>query len=216
MDDRQARRLVYFLQAACCLEADDDPWLRRVTNAAASVTHRAIVASHSLVYDTSAVSAFRATIMQVDGPSGMPGILAEGLAQFTPHFVARTFRSGFFDPSGRTASMPPDPPRTRPRKPPWSRHRKLEMWVLRGLGDRARALRRWRPLADARWTLVAYVALGQSTKETAYALGISDTTVRVHLKHAATKLGVRTRADLLRHPQVEALRPQTCAGHEPE
>ena len=40
---------------------------------------------------------------------------------------------------------------------------------------------------------VAYVAAGQSTKETAYALGISANTVRVLLARAAAKLGAKTR-----------------------
>jgi DNA-binding CsgD family transcriptional regulator len=55
---------------------------------------------------------------------------------------------------------------------------------------------------------VAYVALGQSTKEAAYALGISDVTVRVLLARAATKLGVRTRRELLAHEKVRSLRPR--------
>jgi DNA-binding CsgD family transcriptional regulator len=55
---------------------------------------------------------------------------------------------------------------------------------------------------------VAYVAAGQSTKETAYALGISANTVRVLLARAAAKLGVKSRAELLRHPDVRKLRPE--------
>src|SRR6266540_1833450 len=54
---------------------------------------------------------------------------------------------------------------------------------------------------------VAYLAIGQSTKETAYALGISDVTVRVLLARAAAKLGVRSRAELLAHDEVPPLRP---------
>ncbi len=54
---------------------------------------------------------------------------------------------------------------------------------------------------------VAYLAIGQSTKETAYALGIADATVRVLLGRAAAKLGVRSRAALLLHPEVSGLCP---------
>jgi DNA-binding CsgD family transcriptional regulator len=50
--------------------------------------------------------------------------------------------------------------------------------------------------------VVACLALGQSTKEAAYALGISDATVRVLLARAVAKLGVRSRAALLDHPEV--------------
>jgi DNA-binding CsgD family transcriptional regulator len=108
--------------------------------------------------------------------------------------------------------------------------------------DTVRLLPGWRPLTDARWTLVDsfetggkryivarenqprrpglasltererqvvhYLALGQSTKETAYALGISDATVRVLLARAAVRLGVRSRAELLRHPEVRLLRAE--------
>jgi DNA-binding CsgD family transcriptional regulator len=118
--------------------------------------------------------------------------------------------------------------------------------------DRARSSRgaggeslgRWRPLTEARWTLVdsyerggaryvvarenqaevralssltererqivAYVAVGQSTKETGYALGISDSTVRVLLSRAAAKLGARSRSELLDHPEVRPLVPETA------
>ncbi len=44
--------------------------------------------------------------------------------------------------------------------------------------------------------IVGYVALGQSNKLIAYELGMSPSTVAVHLKRAATKLGVRSRAEL--------------------
>jgi DNA-binding CsgD family transcriptional regulator len=337
MDDQQARALVDFLEAAYCLETNDQAWLQAVTNAAAGVSRCPFVGAHSLTYDASDLAAFRATTMHVDGPSETPAILQEALGQFTPHFVARTYRSGtLFAPSGRTVSAPEmdgmfakmaamgvadlvaingfDPTgmgvclqlwvphlvdfertecalfrrvahhlsaahrvRRRLRSSGASadtadgaeavldRHgrvvhasgpaknktaqmdlvetSKARDATLSRRGDRAHALGRWRPLTDARWTLVdsferdgaryivarenqaevqgllalsdrerqvvAYVALGQSTKETAYALGISDTTVRVHLKHAATKLGVRTRAELLRHRQVKALCPHT-------
>jgi DNA-binding CsgD family transcriptional regulator len=54
--------------------------------------------------------------------------------------------------------------------------------------------------------VVSYLALGQSTKETAYALGISDATVRVLLRRAASKLGTASRVELFNHPEVRRLR----------
>jgi DNA-binding CsgD family transcriptional regulator len=109
-----------------------------------------------------------------------------------------------------------------------------------GGADAVLTLGRWRPLTEARWTLVDgfesdgkryivarenqprlpglaaltererqvvhYLALGQSTKETAYALGISDVTVRVLLARAAGKLGAGSRAALMAHPEVKLLR----------
>jgi len=62
-------------------------------------------------------------------------------------------------------------------------------------------------LSERERQVVAYAALGQSTKETAYALGISDSTVRVLLARAAARLGAKTRASLLDHPAVRSLRP---------
>jgi DNA-binding CsgD family transcriptional regulator len=62
-------------------------------------------------------------------------------------------------------------------------------------------------LSDRERQTVAYLAVGQSTKETAYALGISDVTVRVLLGRAAAKLGVRSRAGLLAHDEVRLLCP---------
>jgi DNA-binding CsgD family transcriptional regulator len=62
-------------------------------------------------------------------------------------------------------------------------------------------------LTDRERQAVVYLAIGLSTKETAYALGISDVTVRVLLARAAAKLGVRSRAELLAHDEVRSLRP---------
>src|SRR4051812_43002802 len=62
-------------------------------------------------------------------------------------------------------------------------------------------------LSERERQAVAYLAIGQSTKEAAYALGISDATVRVLLSRAAAKLGVRSRSALLSHPEVRRLRP---------
>ena len=70
------------------------------------------------------------------------------------------------------------------------------------------AVRGLQDLSDRERQAVAYLAVGQSTKETAYALGISDATVRVLLARAATKLGVGSRAALLAHPAVRAISPR--------
>jgi DNA-binding CsgD family transcriptional regulator len=45
---------------------------------------------------------------------------------------------------------------------------------------------------------VAHIARGSTTKETAYALGVSDATVRVLLMRAARRCGARSRSDLVR------------------
>lgn len=52
---------------------------------------------------------------------------------------------------------------------------------------------------------VVCLARGQSTKETAFALGISDVTVRVLVRRAAAKVGARSRSELFAHPEVRAL-----------
>jgi len=52
-------------------------------------------------------------------------------------------------------------------------------------------------LTPAEQAVVAYTARNYSTKETAYALGISDSTVRVLLMRAARRLGARNREELL-------------------
>jgi DNA-binding CsgD family transcriptional regulator len=67
-------------------------------------------------------------------------------------------------------------------------------------------------LAERERQAVAYLAIGQSTKETAYALGIAAATVRVLLGRAAAKLGVSSRAELLAHPEVMRLRPGRGPG----
>jgi DNA-binding CsgD family transcriptional regulator len=62
-------------------------------------------------------------------------------------------------------------------------------------------------LTDRERQVVDCLAAGQSTKESAYALGISDVTVRVLLARAAAKLGVRSRAALLAHDEVRRMTP---------
>jgi DNA-binding CsgD family transcriptional regulator len=64
-------------------------------------------------------------------------------------------------------------------------------------------------LTERERQVVAYLAMGQSTKEAAYALGISDVTVRVLLRRAASKLGVRSRDSLLAHHEVRQLNAAT-------
>lgn len=63
-------------------------------------------------------------------------------------------------------------------------------------------------LSERERQVIAHLALGQSTKETAYALGISDATVRVLVARAATKLGVKNRRGVLEHPEVRSLVPR--------
>jgi DNA-binding CsgD family transcriptional regulator len=63
-------------------------------------------------------------------------------------------------------------------------------------------------LSERERQVVNYLALGQPTKETAYALGISDATVRVLLARAAGKPGVGSRAVLLAHPARARLRDE--------
>jgi DNA-binding CsgD family transcriptional regulator len=52
-------------------------------------------------------------------------------------------------------------------------------------------------LTDAECSVVAHIAHGCTTKETAYNLGISDATVRVLLMRAARRCSVKTRGALL-------------------
>lgn len=59
-------------------------------------------------------------------------------------------------------------------------------------------------LTEREQQVVLQALLGFSNKEIAYALGISDSTVRVLMARAAAKLGVRTRAELLLHPALQA------------
>ena len=106
--------------------------------------------------------------------------------------------------------------------------------------DGLRALDLWRPLNNARWTLVdsfeeggrryivarenqaeatsfsdltdrerqivVHATLGMSNKQIAYALGISDATVRVLMARAAKRFGVRSRKELLAHPVMSEAR----------
>jgi DNA-binding CsgD family transcriptional regulator len=54
--------------------------------------------------------------------------------------------------------------------------------------------------------VVLQAAVGFTTKEIAYALGLSDSTVRVLMARAMKRLGVRSRAELLSHPSLRKVR----------
>ncbi len=55
-------------------------------------------------------------------------------------------------------------------------------------------------LTDRERQIVVHASLGLSNKQIAYALGISDATVRVLMARAAKRFGVRSRKELLAHP----------------
>jgi DNA-binding CsgD family transcriptional regulator len=58
---------------------------------------------------------------------------------------------------------------------------------------------------DRERQIVVHAALGQTNKEIAYMLGISESTVRVLVARAARRLGTRTRRELLAHPVLRSL-----------
>jgi DNA-binding NarL/FixJ family response regulator len=60
-------------------------------------------------------------------------------------------------------------------------------------------------LSNRERQIVAFLALGSTTKEIAYQLGISDSTTRVLLSRATTKLRVRSRQELIDLVTREAL-----------
>jgi DNA-binding CsgD family transcriptional regulator len=60
-------------------------------------------------------------------------------------------------------------------------------------------------LSNRERQVVAFLALGRTTKEIAYQLGIADSTTRVLLSRAASKLRTETREELLRLVTREAL-----------
>ena len=67
-------------------------------------------------------------------------------------------------------------------------------------------------LTERERQVVAFLALGRSTKEIAYTLGISDSTTRVLLSRAAARMGVRTREELVRLVTRQALPGLDTAG----
>ena len=76
------------------------------------------------------------------------------------------------------------------------------------------ALRGLAALSERERQVVVYLALGRSTKEIAYALGISDSTVRVLLARAATRLRARNRQQLIRLATRQSL-PELARANEP-
>jgi DNA-binding CsgD family transcriptional regulator len=68
-------------------------------------------------------------------------------------------------------------------------------------------------LTDRERQIVVHAALGLTNKEIAYALGVSDVTVRVLLARAARRLGVRGRRELLSHSTLRDLRPAVESEH---
>ena len=64
-------------------------------------------------------------------------------------------------------------------------------------------------LTDRERQIVLHAALGFTNKQIAYALGISDTTVRVLMARAANRMGVRTRRELLEHPALRDIARDT-------
>ena len=66
--------------------------------------------------------------------------------------------------------------------------------------------RRFTDLTDRERQIVVHASLGMSNKQIAYALGISDATVRVLMARAAKRLGVRSRKELLAHPILRETR----------
>jgi len=61
-------------------------------------------------------------------------------------------------------------------------------------------------LTDRERQIVLHAAMGFTNKQIAYALGISDTTVRVLMARAANRMGMRTRRELLLHPALQEIR----------
>ncbi len=69
-------------------------------------------------------------------------------------------------------------------------------------------VRAWPDLTDRERQVVAYAAEGHAHKMIAYELGIGVSTVGSHLKHAATKLGVKTRLELVHAYKRRTMSPR--------
>lgn len=67
-------------------------------------------------------------------------------------------------------------------------------------------------LTERELQVVATLSLGRTIKETAYDLGISDSTVRVLLTRAYGRLGIHNQEQLLNLPAVRALREGRVTG----
>lgn len=62
----------------------------------------------------------------------------------------------------------------------------------------ARPERGWQSLTKSELAVVLIVAEGRTNREAAAALFLSPDTINTHLRHAFTKLGVRSRIELAR------------------
>ena len=62
-----------------------------------------------------------------------------------------------------------------------------------------------RALSPRQRQVVFYASLGWSNKEISYALGLSENTVSAHLAQSLSKLGIATRAELVRMATEVAL-----------
>ena len=78
------------------------------------------------------------------------------------------------------------------------------------------ALRGLAALSERERQVVVYLALGRTTKEIAYALGISDSTVRVLLARAATRLRARNREQLVKFATRQSLPELAGAAAKPD
>ena len=140
-------------------------------------------------------------VLHAEGPAQDKRSLAALIETSHARDLARTSRAGDRDPLGRWPAL------TSAR---WtlvdSYERSGQRYIIARENQACRA--GLEALSDRERQVVAYLAIGQSTKETAYALGISDATVRVLLARAAGKLGVKSRRGLLAHPEVRPLIPQ--------
>lgn len=70
------------------------------------------------------------------------------------------------------------------------------LYAQRGRGERKRPSSGWASLTPAELEVVKLVAQGLSNPEIAKRLFIARNTVKVHLSHVFTKLGLSTRAEL--------------------
>ncbi|HEY4105334.1 MAG TPA: helix-turn-helix transcriptional regulator, partial [Polyangiaceae bacterium] len=69
-------------------------------------------------------------------------------------------------------------------------------------------------LTERERQIVRHASEGFTNKQIAYNLGISDATVRVLMARAASRIGVRTRRELLAHPALRELRAQIAAAQD--
>jgi DNA-binding CsgD family transcriptional regulator len=79
--------------------------------------------------------------------------------------------------------------------------------VRRRLGTSTRPAAGWAALTDSELAVVRLIAAGLTNRETAVRLFISPHTVNSHLRHAFTKLDVRSRVELARVVSAHAGQP---------